>query len=270
MKLLVGCPVLHREWILPSWFAHVQRAFEHLQENNAHDWELEFIFVGDKETDRETYDIAVFGPVAGVHWIDVLDTRQRDEREWNPPRYQRMVDLRNELLFEVRDLAPDLFLSLDSDILLHPQALIEMIRVLDDEHAYENTKVAVGGKVYLSQYGVECPSWANIGRDGSIRRSNSSGTFPVDVIMAVKLMTPAAYGVDYRFDKQGEDTGWSKAARESGVRLVWTGKVTSKHVFSRYRCGVDGHGLFRGTCPQDPRHDQPVSGIDFRDSRVGW
>lgn len=293
MRIMVGCPVLHREWILPAWFDHVEAAFKRLEERYPTPvpfvlmeyadrlvgesieprWSHDYLFLGDTIRD-ETFGVAM--EECAKRGIKVClehadDARPLDLRQWDDKRYRRMVELRNQLLGVVRREAPDLFLSLDSDILLHPDALADMIEQIEEGQRLPALgKIAVGGKVYLSQYGVQCPSWANLGREGSITRSDTSGTFRVDVIMAVKLMTPAAYEVDYRFDLQGEDIGWSKAAREAGVRFVWTGRSASKHIFSRFLCGVDGHGLYLGQCPQDPGHDDPVSALEVVDPRVGW
>lgn len=207
--------MLHREWSLPMWFDHVELACGATPR---------YVFIGDQDNDPETY--AVIKERAGDFvWVQEPEARPLDIREWNPRRYTRMAEVRNKLLAAVREIGPDVFFSLDSDVLLHPDALRGMLGVLDEGNA-------VGGKVFLSEYGRECPSWATLGREGSIRRSDSSGTFPVDVIMAVKLMSPAAFAVDYRFDLQGEDIGWSKAARETGVKLMWYGGVTSKHLFT--------------------------------------
>ena len=40
MKLLVGCPVVNRSWILPLWYKHVLAAVA-----NVDDCELELLFV---------------------------------------------------------------------------------------------------------------------------------------------------------------------------------------------------------------------------------
>jgi hypothetical protein len=57
------------------------------------------------------------------------------------------------------------------------------------------------------------------------------GCFPVGVIMAIKLMTPPAYNVDYEWNHQGEDIGWSLAALARGLKLGWDSRTTTKHVF---------------------------------------
>lgn len=89
------------------------------------------------------------------------------------------------------------------------------------------------GKAYMSKAGVANPSYANFNKQGSLVRSDSCGVFPVDVIMAIKLMKPSAYNVDYKPARQGEDIGWSLHCKEKGLKLGWTGEVTSRHVMSK-------------------------------------
>jgi hypothetical protein len=50
--------------------------------------------------------------------------------------------------------------------------------------------------------------------------------------LAIKLMSPRAYNIDYRFHHQGEDIGWSVAATEKGLKLGWDGRICSKHVMA--------------------------------------
>jgi hypothetical protein len=216
VKLIVGCPVSCREWVLPTWFAHVERAAElaSLQPS--------YTFVC-HPNDRSRNVLIEHAPAATI--VPASFHRGNDERRWNPPRYQQMVELRNQLLGAVRDQSPDLFLSLDSDILLHPDQLKLMIECLDRFGA-------VGGRCYMTSSGTRFPSWGRLTRDGNLQRSDSDGTFPVDVIMAIKLMTPAAYNIDYVLDIQGEDIGWSRAATRAGVRLGWDGRTIAKHVLA--------------------------------------
>jgi len=158
--------------------------------------------------------------------LDVPNSRGADVRDWTSPgRYAHMVEIRNLLLEGVRMMDAGLFLSLDSDILIHPFAVRNLI---DD--VIEDGWGAVGGKCYMTSTGTQYPSWGKLGREGQIMRTDAEGYFAVEVIMAVKMMTPAAYRVDYRLDLQGEDIGWSRACREAGLSLAWDGRVASKHV----------------------------------------
>lgn len=214
MKLAVGCPVAHREWILPKWFEHVRAATASIGV------EPLFVFVCDRR-DRSWACIETEAPDATL--VECTTTRSGDIRSWDPVRYLEMVGLRNSLLGAVRGIAPDEFLSLDSDVLLHPDQLGFL---LETRSRFD----AVGGRCYMTVSGTRFPSWGELGRDGSLRRHQADGVFPVDVIMAIKLMGPSAYNVNYRLDRQGEDIGWSKACREAGLKLGWDGRVAAKHV----------------------------------------
>jgi hypothetical protein len=216
VKLIVGCPVSCREWILPTWFAHVHRAAD------TAGLQPDFTFVCHPQ-DRSWDCLLGHAPDATI--VPAGFARGNDERRWNSARYQQMVELRNQLLVAVRQQGPDLFLSLDSDILLHPDQLKLMIECLDRFDA-------VGGRCYMTSSGTRFPSWGRLSRYGNLQRTDAEGTFPVDVIMAVKLMTPAAYAVDYAFDLQGEDIGWSRAATGAGVTLGWDGRSIAKHVLA--------------------------------------
>jgi hypothetical protein len=68
---------------------------------------------------------------------------------------------------------------------------------------------------------------------GGLIRVDGRGCHKADVIMAVKLMSPAAYNVDYEVHRQGEDIGWSIAARKKGVKLGWDGRTVSKHLMTK-------------------------------------
>lgn len=218
MNLLIGCPIYKRAWIVDRWYKHAVAAARKAQVKPS------FVLVGDPISDAPTFNAL---DQVNNHSVTVLPEYEGHSglRDWNPKRYQRMVYLRNRLLGVVRSEGPDYFLSLDSDILLHPDAITALLAATDRFDA-------VGGKCYMTSTGVHCPSYAKLPRNGGFHRTESEGTFAVDVIMAIKLMSPKAYNVDYQTDHHGEDTGWSKAARLAGVKLGWAGSVVSKHVMA--------------------------------------
>lgn len=234
-SILIGCPVSRREWIIDRWFDHVEEACARAGLSPT------YIFVGDPTSDAETFDIIKARAPEALIGV-VVDGRPTDRRQWNWRRYARMAELRNLLLSGVRREAPQAFLSLDSDILLHPDSLPPMLAQLD---SFGGSYGAVGGKCYLSKTGTKAPSWGKLSRSNKLQRQEASGIMRVDVLMAIKLMGPRAYAVDYQPDTEGEDIGWSKACREAGVALGWVGTVVSKHVM-------------------DP------SLLDVIDPRVGW
>lgn len=214
-EFIVGCPVYKRDWILDRWFDHVERACESAGVSPV------YAFVVDP---RDEDTLKVISNHAGAGYVFGVQEKaeHEDVREWHADRYRWMVEIRNELLGVVRLVEPRLFLSLDSDILLHPDAIKNMMETIE-------TCDAVGGKAYMTD-GRSHPSWASISRSGGLSRRDADGVFPVQVIMAVKLMSPAAYKIDYKFNDRGEDVGWSLACADAGVKLKWDGRVTNKHV----------------------------------------
>jgi hypothetical protein len=78
-----------------------------------------------------------------------------------------------------------------------------------------------------------CPNVAwEIPGDSNLRRHAivTQGVIPADIIMAVKIMAPAAYDVDYQYHFHGEDIGWSAACRAKGLKLGWDNRHINKHV----------------------------------------
>lgn len=213
--MLVGCPVSHRAWVLPTWYEHVERACAEIGEKP------EYVFVLDPN-DRSTAEIVLEHPPVVVFQVD--EDRSADVRDWSHDRFAHMAQLRNHLLSVVREIEPEFFLSLDSDILLHPDALKNLIQSTERFDA-------VGGATFMTGAGTSCPSFGLFTRDG-LRRDLAGGVFPVDVIMAIKLMKPAAYAVPYVAHKLGEDIGWSKNCTAAGVKLGFDGRAYSKHVMS--------------------------------------
>jgi hypothetical protein len=221
MELMVGCPVKDRAWIMPSWMQHLEVA---VIEAGLRPSDVQLLFIGDSGNDLETVRAIDEGCLR--YGFSRILAHVHDpgsyERHWEAERLHRMVELRNRMLSFVRVNEPTMFWSLDSDILVHPRTLIGAIEGLD---RYD----AVGTKCYMTEQGVGAPSNGTLGAAG-LRRLHAHALIEVEVIMASKLMGPAAYAVDYVFDRLGEDIGWSKRARELGLRLGWDGRVCSRHV----------------------------------------
>lgn len=187
-----------------------------------------FLFVMDPSEEPLATMIRDLAQINGVDvWVAGIQEEVReDKREWNAFRYEKMVNLRNVLLDAVRRLSPPLFLSLDSDILLHADSIESMVEKLEDFDA-------IGGKAYMTSIGTSHPSYGMLQADNMLRRQDADYVITVDVIMAIKLMTPSAYAVDYRWASQGEDIGWSQACGEKQLKFRWDGTVVNKHVMRR-------------------------------------
>lgn len=233
MKLIVGCPTRNRTWILEQWRDHVENAVPG-------DWDLQYLFVVG-EDDRDT--IELLSSWQRTHMVFIEEPDPGMIRSWaKAGRYDHMVFLRNTLLEKVRHLSPDLFLSLDSDILLGQDTIREMYETLV-KYDFD----AVGGLTWLDPVDPGCTnvaSWVS-NKMNSFKRVKSSGHHSVDIIMAIKLMTPAAYGVDYRFHTLGEDLGWNKNMFLAQKRIGMDGRTPSKHIMK-------------------PEY------LEIKDKRVGW
>lgn len=220
MDLLVGCPVSRRAWILPRWHQACSAAAA------AAGVGLGYVFVADPDDTDTLETIEQIGRTTPTTVVGVADGRRQDRRDWGPDRYRHMVGLRNRLLAEVRTLGPELFLSLDSDILVHPQAIANLI---ESAGRFD----VVGGKTYMTPAGVACPSWGFFARSGGIRRNDGTGVFPVEIVMAIKLLTPAAYPVGYAYHSHGEDLGFSRNCAAAGLKLGVDARAPNKHVMNR-------------------------------------
>lgn len=222
-SLVIGCPLSGRDWIIRQWFLHILGAVRNLNE----DVDLLFAFVIDEgdPVQEEVNSCLMDLEMPGVCYEVKPYPVSGKEHHWNLFKYEYMAETRNALLELVQRYSPDYFLSLDSDILLHPSAIASMMDAIGDYGA-------IGSKTYLHRTS-KLPNYANIKTNGQLLRPELEGVVPVDVLMAIKLMTPEAYNVPYKSDRRGEDIGWSLNCKERGVSLGFDGRVASKHIMEQ-------------------------------------
>lgn len=237
MHVIVGCPVRARAWIMPTWFDHVEAAacFAGVSP--------QFAFAVDPTDETvPTLRLHLSGGDA-LLYLDETDHPYPEDgdtlRSWGTPRVQHMVAIRNSLLAHVRSVGPDVFISVDSDVLLAQQTLADLLESLQRFDA-------VGGGTWMDErdHRIQSCGWVE-GMAGFVRKHvPGPAVIPMGVIMAVKAMSPAAYAIDYAYERNGEDVGWSLACASAGVRLGWDNRHPSKHVMRRHqletidvRCG---------------------------------
>ena len=222
MRLIVGCPVRQREWIIKDWFESVEVAAARA------DLAPTYAFVGDPAD--ATLDL--LHQLTDAHRRNMVLAEEPENltapfrRKWDYDRYDRMAFLRNSLLDLVRDEAPDYFLSADSDILLHPDCIRDL---LESVTRFD----AVAGACHMMEHGEKCPNVAwFIPGSSDLRRQQIEhhGVIPAGIIMALKLMSPTAYAVDYKAHIHGEDIGWSQRCAERGIKLGWDNRHVNKHI----------------------------------------
>jgi hypothetical protein len=220
MKLVIGCPVRDRAWILEDWFDHIERACDTTGITP------EFAFIAGASYDNTDRIIKRRTRGKNLHFVKISDPGLppgAQHRSWGPERMRFMVEVRNDLLQLVRNESPDLFLSLDSDILIHQDLIKNLVESVEN---YD----AVAGKTYLHAH-EKTMNYGNwIGPDPRMRRGQDrTGVFKAGIIMAIKLMTENAYNIDYEYHFYGEDLGWSWACKRAGLALGVDGNNINKH-----------------------------------------
>jgi hypothetical protein len=236
-KLIIGCPVYKRDWILKHWFECIERQSFPLED-------IGFVFELGPE-DEETHQI-LFDWQGQHPEVSVFDARintnerhyehPEGHRKWSYDKYYNMIELRNSLLERVRCIGPDKYFSLDSDILLEDNTIIEQLWDISETKNVD----AVSPLMYMTPKGTEFPSvmsWLPDlpGKARRIHENYSIGKlFQADVIMAAKMMNKPVYeNINYRFNRQGEDLGWSHECQIQGYKLWCASHIYGSHIMSR-------------------------------------
>lgn len=227
VKLIIGCPVANRDWVLPLWWEHLKEAIDIAGVDAS-------LLFGVPVNDPSLDVIDDISDEINTSIIWTADPSTMVDHDWRPERYKEMARLRNLLLERVNSVAPDAYLSLDSDILLQPTALRGMIELLGKYDAVGSSTNMVPllnlqGQVTASK---GSPSYFNRNSHNVlIREPQELGTImQVDVIMAAKLMSPEAYAIPYGYNAWGEDVAWSDDCTAAGLKLGWDNRTVSRHV----------------------------------------
>ena len=226
MFIVAGCPASGRAWVIKQWVSHLRRSAEHAGVD---------LMIYTLIPDEDTATACAVTEACATHAIPLMLEHTQEEpkseefqRDWGLPRYEEMASLRTSMLNAVRMLEPDLFLSVDSDILLDRNAIASMIEALESNPEY----AAMGSKTWLHPSDVTITNGATLSRFNTLQRLRAEMVLPAHVLMAIVMMTPNAYWVDYAPDPKGEDIGWSNKMSEAGLKMGFDGRVASKHVMS--------------------------------------
>lgn len=232
MKLVIGCPIYKRDWILPLWAAAIERQSVSLAN-------IGFIFECAPE-DNKT--ISMLNEFSAQHKeIPHFELKIREDiphfehapnsRQWTMSKYENMINLRNSLLSSVRSLQPQYYFSLDSDIIIKHPSTLELLMAHIDDGAD-----AVSPLMFMTPFDTRFPSimtWKDNEPNKAYRKDDYPlGTyFQADVIMAAKMMSKDVYSnVNYEFHSQGEDLGWCLNARAKGYKLYSASYIYAPHL----------------------------------------
>jgi len=223
-----------RSWILPDWIRCIASQSVSLKD-------IGFVFeVSPDDTETincleawKKYDNRI--PYFYINIREDIPHFQHENngRQWTISKYENMVSLRNSLLKTVRDINPDYYFSLDSDILLVNPNTIELLIA----HIKSGAD-AVNPLMFMTPFGTMYPSvmtWRSDVPGKAFRQEQYSlGTyFKSDVIMAAKMMSKKVYSsINYRIHEQGEDVSWSWSCKEAGYNLYCASYIYAPHIMS--------------------------------------
>ena len=231
-NLVIGCPTYKRDWIFPYWISCIENQNIDLSK-------VGFVFEVSPD-DEQTIEMLTRYRNARPHISEfVIDIKtdiphfKHDEgtRTWSISKYQNMVDLRNTLLSKVREINPNYFFSLDSDILLTNPNTINLL-ILHIESGAD----AVSPLMFMTPTGTMYPSvmnWINEPGGQAYRQEiyPLGEYFKSDIIMAAKMMSKKVYqNVEYSLHSQGEDLGWSGNAAKLGYNLYSASYIYAPHI----------------------------------------
>jgi hypothetical protein len=224
--LVVGCPVYERAWVLDTWFEALLKSIDGLGEPV--ETALLMNYADSEDGTRE-----IIGRWAvhfdSLHLIYDHGNDHEKQRAWRFDRYVTMSRLRNKLLESVREIEPDYYLSLDTDMILQPDTLKKLFEALDAQ-PFDG----IAPMAYMTPRGTTYPNAIN--SDLQTRPPLPEGhpeVVPVSVCFGTVLMRPSLYnGVDYSAHNMGEDIGWGKSALEAGLSMALHTGAKIKHVMT--------------------------------------
>lgn len=232
MKLVIGCPIYKRSWIFPFWASCIERQSVPLSD-------IGFVFET-SPNDEQTLSLLI--KWKNLHpEIPLFEIKERPDiphfeheknsRQWTMSKYHNMVNLRNSLLGTVREIEPEYYFSLDSDILIKNSVTLELLI----NHIRSGAD-AVNTLMFMTPFDTKFPSvmtWKNDLENRAYREDNYplGQFFKADVIMAAKMMSKEVYkNVNYEFHIQGEDLGWSTDAKRKNYSLFCASYIYTPHI----------------------------------------
>jgi hypothetical protein len=235
VKVIVGAPVADRAWALPHWFGCLYRQTRPPDE---------FVFVvndapDEGKTRRLLHELGPDVPQLS-YGIDRTPFVPREKRASLPAEdvYRGFAYRRNQLRRLVLRREPDVFLSLDTDIMLeNPRTIERLLAMLDDAPV-------AAPLLFLHPLGPasECFNagfWQG-GDPGSPERAwrravpeEAHGTIPIDIPMAaVAMRREVLYRCEYRWHECGEDMGFAQDLDQHGFDCLWDTDLECRHVMN--------------------------------------
>jgi hypothetical protein len=253
MKLVAGCPIAHRAWALPEWFDRLARQTRRPDS---------LLFIHSGQRDDATW--TALHALAGEHDLPVLVVHEQGptHRRHDNERFHTLARLRNELLSLALYQGADVFLSLDSDVMLDDERTVE--RLLGHLNAGWDLASPL---LYLHPHQGESWAWnagwwqsttkliheddaevtLHLDRQGTsaLRGDPRRGWYrgdreniawglvePIDIPMAAIAMNRRVLRYcRYRWHESGEDLGFAQDLERINARAAWDTGLRARHVW---------------------------------------
>lgn len=238
MKIALGAPVAERAWILPDWFEALSK--QTVQPDY-------FCFVYSESQDEtlqlltdllpEGADLEIFASS-----LPFYSREQRGADPKDPWRAHHMARLRNKLRYLFLRTDADVFVSLDTDILLQdPQTLEKLLATLEGNyalasplvnlHARDDLLCANAGFWVDRRYDDFKQAWQRCD-ENTVAAYRSP--VQIEVPMAAFAIKRFAMGMcRYRAHELGEDLGFAQSLSQHGFRCAWLPELKTRHVWGK-------------------------------------
>lgn len=221
-RVLIGCPVRDREWILP-------RYLQCLSDLDYPQNQIEYAFIVNDSTDNTLRILQEFAHRSSspVH-ITVKDMANRHSSSRGAYNIDNLAILRNSLLKIFLSTKSSHLFSVDSDILVTPDSLKELIK-LD----LPVVSFLVRNDQHLGELGYYNISQLQGGHYRPIQDFPRNSLIPVDCTGAgylIQRWVIEEKGVRYHPHRQGEDIGFCEEARAKGIGIWCHTGLEGTHV----------------------------------------
>lgn len=222
MNLVIGAPCKDRAWILPEWLYAI--------ESQGVEADIICLVSASEDGTEEILDKAegltvLFDDRPG------RNTTEIDGHAWGDLNtYAYMSSLRNRLVDEAIAYQADYFFSLDTDIILPPGALLQLLDFAEKHPGV----VAPAVNMTTGTTAWNTMDWVDRETPGMAHRpvvDPQGGR--VDVIMAAMLLDRSGMECVWGAHGQGEDVGYCLDAARRQVPLWWLPSVKCEHRMRR-------------------------------------
>ncbi|NLG32123.1 MAG: glycosyltransferase [Syntrophomonadaceae bacterium] len=222
-RVMIGCPVRNRAWILPRYLECLCR-IEYPKDL------IEFCFIINNSIDNTENILQHFArdnssPVRLIK-VDIAEEYAHKRGFYS---FKHLAFLRNLLLNEFQNSACQFLFSVDSDILVPPHSLSRLI---------QNQCDIVSGLVcnghHLNDSRIyNILNWTDNNRLQHVKDFPRDRLFPVDCTGAAYLISRnvvEGHGIRYSHLMGPEDIGFCMEAAKKGVKIYCDGRIEFIHV----------------------------------------